>query len=516
MRGVLRGIGWTCIATILIALGGCASGSPHAQEFVEIRTQNFILTSSLSPEKSLEFARSLELFHAGVLSLLGLGEETPPLAPAPVLVFDDRSLGRPFAVQSQAAYLLDEVDAPMLVFRGGRDFAARATPELKSHYAQRLLRDHARVEYPLWYELGVAQLASSIVESSKGIILGRMLGESKVSVLDWRSSELLATFARYDLSEETLPQRARFEAQAWAIAHTLEFSGAPVSGNNTLLDIYRRSVESRDGAQREGALESLGLTPEALEKRIYDHLERQRPKVRILEFRGIDVRRLNVQPLSRAESRARLGELALRLERPKLAATYFERALEDDARHVGARLGRVSAAAMLGRLDPLGAAFESIEVPANAPAALLIAAGDAHRAVAADPNTPGRRMTELAQARRYYTDALTRLDAEPRDGVDARSAAASGPRGRAELGMALSYLEVEGEDPAEAIEWIEAARVSRAGSLVLELRLAQVEAKTGAEKSARIRARNVSSRTHDPILEKAARALIDARADGGS
>jgi hypothetical protein len=75
--------------------------------------------------------------------------------------------------------------------------------------------------------------------------------------------------------------------------------------------------------------------------------------------------------------------------------------------------------------------------------------------------------------------------------------------------MALSYLDVPGEDPAGAVEWIEAARKSRGGSLLLELALAQAEIGSGAERSGRIRARNVISRTHALALEREARALLD-------
>jgi hypothetical protein len=177
----------------------------------------------------------------------------------------------------------------------------------------------------------------------------------------------------------------------------------------------------------------------------------------------------------------------------------------------------VSAAAKLGQLDAVGALVGSIVIPPNAPAELQVAAGDAHRAVAAGSEAPGRRKAELAKARQHYTDALRLSDpgsiSAAGDGVGAGPT--PGSRGRAELAMALSYLEIEGEDPAEAIEWIEAARHSRAGSFLLELRLAQVEAKLGAEKSARIRARNILSRTHDPIVENEARALLDAHVGAG-
>ncbi len=489
-------------AALVVAglLGGCASRSPYRQEFVELRTGNFILTSSLSPDATTEFALQLELFHAGVRALLGLSDDPAPTLPTPVYVFDDRSLGRPFAVQNEAAYLLDEVEAPILVFRGGRDFAARMTPDLRHRYAHRVLRDHAKQERPLWYEEGVAQLARTLDETSKGVVVGRLAPEFQQSVFDWRRGDLLGSLQRSDLSDATPPERVRFEAQTWAIAHTLEFEDRPASGSPTHLSAYRSALNAPDAATRDGAFAALGISPEALEKRIYKHLEQRRPKVRLLQIHGLQMSRWKPVSLSLSESRARLGELALRLERPELALEYFERALASDPQHAAARIGRAVAAARLGQPEVVDSSFETTQLPPDAAAALYVSAGDAYRAVAEQSDSPERRRAALATARARYAEAL----------------AGAQPAVRAALGMALTYLDVEGEDPAEALEWLARVRASRRGSLALELWIARAEDASGQARLARIRARNVVSRTHDRALEESARGLIESGASDES
>lgn len=475
-------------------LGGCATRSPDRQEFVELRTGNFILTSSLSPDSTIEFALQLELFYAGVRALIGLPDDPDPTLLTPVYVFDDRSPGRPFAVENEAAYLLDDVEAPILVFRGGRDFAARATPDLRHRYAHRVLRDHAKQERPLWYEEGVAQLARTLDETSKGVVVGRIAPELQRSVLDWRRGDLLGSLQRSDLSDATPPERLRFEAQTWAIAHTLEFEDRPASGSPTPLSAYRHALDAPDAATRDGAFAALDVSPDALEKRIYEHLEQRRTKVRLLEIRGLQMNRWKPASLSLSESRARLGELALRLERPELALEYFERALDGDPQHAAARIGRSVAAARLGQPEVVYSTFATTQLQSDAPSALSVAAGDAYRAVAEGSDSPERRRAALAAARARYGEAL----------------AGAQPAVRAALGMALTHLDVEGGDPAEALEWLARVRKLRPGSLALELFIARAEAASGQARLARIRARNVVSRTHDRALEDAARALIES------
>ncbi|MFO0688178.1 MAG: hypothetical protein U0900_05680 [Myxococcota bacterium] len=480
-------------------LAGCATRSPARQEYVEVRTENFVVTSSLEPDETLEFVRNLEFFHAGLRALLGQEHEIVRLAPTPVYVFDDRSFGRPFAVRTQTAYLVDAVEAPVLVFRGGRDFAARATPELRQRYAQRMLRDRAPVERPLWYEEGVSQLARTMDETPKGSRVGGIVPEFKLAVLTWKNAELLASLNRADLSEETRPERERYSARCWAIAHTLEFAGSPASATQTRLDAYRRALDSSGPDQLDRALEATGLDPEALQKEIYKHLEARRPKVRLVELRGFDFDRLKAVPLSSAESKARLGELALLIDKVDLAEEHFELALKADPKNPRARIGRAVVAARSGDADVVEATFRSLELLADAPAEYHAAAGDAHLALA--------RATDSVRARR---DAL----ALARESFE-QGARGPTPSARAQLGMARTYVEVEGENAGEAIAWIDAARKTRPGSLELELWQARAEIGMGESRLARVRLRNVVSRTHDLDQEDAARALIESVGGAG-
>ncbi|MEZ4331454.1 MAG: tetratricopeptide repeat protein [Myxococcota bacterium] len=484
---------------VVLGLGGvvgCASRSPHAQDFVEVRTEHFLVTSSLDAEDTGELARSLEFFDAGVRSLLQLDREGEA-APTPVYFFDDRSLGRPFAVQNQAAYLVDAVEAPILVFRGGRDFAARATPELRASYARRILRDAARSERPLWYEEGMAQMASSMLETPEGVEVGRFIPEYRRSVLDWRGDSIQSALGRDDLADASKPERERFAARAWAIVHTLEFGRRPPGGASTRLVAYQQALDSPDPGTRDRAFSAIGLSPEALSKQVYAHLELARARSRLLRARGYVEEKVAPTSLPAAEGRARLARLALRLARWKLAHEYFVRALHDDAGHVSARLGLAETQARMGEPAEAEQTLGALPLPREPDAGLACEAADAHRALAAATDSASRRRSEVARARGLYERAL----ADPALGA------------RAAFGLAQLALEVPGEDVAEAERWIDVARSKRGGSLALDRALAVVESRTGAVRSARIRARHVITRSPDALEREAARALLESLDD---
>lgn len=498
MRAIERESGWigllgvALVASLLGSSSGCATSSPASQEFVEVTTDRFVVTSSLSEKETEAFARSLELFHGGVRALMALYDEKPRPARTQVLVFDDRTLRRPFAVMHKTAYVVDAVDAPVLVFRGARDFAARATPEFRHAWARRIERDNARVERPLWCEEGVARLADSILETDDGLVIGRVRGPYRQGVLRWKSSELQATLQQGDLSDASDPERELFAARTWAIAHTLEFSKRAGVDQPSMLALYQTALQSSDPATRDHAYaRTIGLTPDELAKRVYKNLDRSRMPARRLDARAFTRWERSSRAVSRVESRSRLGELALAIGKPKLARSYFEKALRLDGNDPRAKLGLANALARLGEGKAARKTLSSLRPESVASPALSLAAAEAERAIAeSSPASPERR-TALASARRLYAAAATGKE---------RAASAL-------YGSALTFL-VDGEDPEEAVHALDAAREASGGSLALELAYARAEAKAGRTRAASVRVRNVVTRAQDDLLREAARAFL--------
>jgi len=118
-------------------------------------------------------------------------------------------------------------------------------------------------------------------------------------------------------------------------------------------------------------------------------------------------------------------------------------------------------------------------------------------ALAAMTDSETRRRSEAALARALYERALE----DPAFGA------------RAAFGLAQLALEVPGADVSEAERWIEVARGKRGGSLALDLAFAEFESRTGAVRSARIRARHVVTRSPDALEREAARALLESLDD---
>lgn len=484
---------WAGTALVLAGLAsGCASRSPFSQDFVEVRTPNFIVTSSLGEEPTLALARQLEFLHTGVLVELELPAEAPALPPTRVLAFDGRSMGRPFAVRAETAYLMPTIDGPLLVFRAAGSFDERASPDLRHRYAHRVLRDRARTAAPLWYEEGVAWLASTIQARGRGVRIGALVPEFRRAILDWRYEDLTSDFWRSDLSEETKKKREDFSARAWAVSHTLGFADGAVTKQNTPFSLFRRAVAFGDAGDVREALGKLGLGRRSLTERVYEHLENDRIQVRQITVQGWDSEAIEVVPLPPAESRSRLGLLAVDLGKPAVALDYLERALAADDEHARARAGMAQAVALDERYDEIEPwARSAVEAGESDPEVQLRIAVACRLAGQRDPRTD-RRSGWLEGARKHYVRALE---------LDRRNA-------RARVGMAAVML-AEGADPEAVRPWLDAARTLRPGSLEVELWQARLDAAAGAEVAAEMRARTVASRSHWPALERAARELID-------
>lgn len=499
--GRIFALGAACLAM------ACATVSPFNQDFVELETPHFVLTSSLGEAATIELARNLEFFHAGVVDAMGLagGPEAESSGPAAmprtrVFAFDDRSVERPFAVRGEPTHILDQPEGMVWIFRAGRSFDERVSVEVRHQYAHQLLRDRSPSPRPLWYEEGVAQLAGTVEEAAGGVRIGRMVEAHRALLLDWRRNSLAAKMRKSNLSNETSPERRLFEAQSWAIAHTLRFAGDEPNSGDSALDQYRRALDEGGARAAENARKVLGVSDAILTERIYQHLERKRLRVRLVSVSGWDPEKVRTVQLSRAEGRARLGFLGLALGRPALAEEYFERALSEDSNHLLAQAGLAVVAAGEGRSEGLDQFASKTLAFGSEDPALQRHLGMAYQLLAQRAQGDAEREQRIENARDTLRQVLVAL---PRD-VEARL-----KMGQLELFEGQGGTASERFEHAQrALEWFEAASALRPGALGIELEKARAEQAAGLTRAAEVRANEVISRSHSTALVAEARAIL--------
>lgn len=461
MSGRIRGFALALLCGS--GLIGCAMLPPYDQPFVEVRTPHFEILSAFGEADSRALARTLELFHAGMDRALGIESAADTRAPLRVLAFDDRSPGRPFGIRGESAYSVPSVDRPTIVLRTSPGWREVTSVELRHQIAHRRLRDATPHRYPLWLEEGLAQLAGSIDVRGERVLIGQPIGDHATRIRDWRRGSLERLLREEDLSSYTRAARADFDARSWALVRVLRSVDA--DGDQGGLTRLRRHL---DAGAMPPLFETLGMGPDELSERIFDYVKKASYRVEVLQLDEATEREPVVRPIGPAEARVALAELALRLERPKLAEAYFERALAADPDDAHALAGLACARAdRFDAAEPI--AKRALAAADAADPAVLVRVADFYRQ-AAESTSPvdEERRARLGRARSLYGRALE---------VDDRSVAAR-------LGLALVFLD-EGRDLAQGLRWLETARALRPGSLELDLVLARFEAAMGADLAAR-------------------------------
>ena len=470
---------------------GCASVSPFNQSFVELRSPHFIVTSSLGESATHELARDLEVFHAGVLEALGipLGEQGGQ--PTRVLAFDGRGMARPFAIRGQGASLVPGLDGPTLMIRTNCAFSQCMRPDLRHRYAHYVLRAVSARRAPLWYEEGRAQVSSTIDVSGSVARVGRFAEEKAVRLLEWRRSDLSRVLERRQVATESLEGRLQFEAETWALVHTVLFDSPRKRPGREALDRVRRAFEADRPRELAAAVRALG-SPESLTDRIYRHLESERHRADRLQVGLREISSLPLRPLEVWVARDQLGQLALSLSRFELALDYFDRALAASPDSEAPMAGRAQALAALGRHEEARAALRGLDSGdwiANReglgppPFAIANRVGSAHLVLAIAASTDATRERARAAARAAFSRAL---EASPENVV-------------AMVGMGRTQLGVGGDSDA-ACAFFDAARELRPGALEIDLWLAACERDRGRDRAARGWLEEVLSRSHSSLL----------------
>lgn len=471
---------WGLLAALGLALA-CASRPPWERSWVEVRTPHFEIWSALSRPGTAELARDLETFRRGVELLAGAALPAPERLHR-VYAFDDRGPARSFGWRSRASWLVSSVDGLQLVLREGGGFRGDADDALRHALAHALLRARDGLRAPLWYDEGIALLASTIavdddvarIGAPRSDLLGELRDDARIPV-----RRLLAI---EDFDAPGAPRRRVFQAESFAFVHALCFGPrAPRHAPERLLELSALRPPDDD---RLASL--LGADADALDRELADPARRARGGARTLRSGDVAPGPLRSRPVARSEVLVELGELALLLGRGELARDYLERGLSSTAQAARVRAGLAASLALAGDLEASQERLSQALARAPRDARIERRAGDLSLLRARRARQADERALHAARAREHYGRCLDR------DRLEAG----------AHAGIAAAWL-LEGRESDQALAALDKARRLNPGSLELEALRESLLRARGEREAADEIARALRARRHGRAQRRA-------------
>jgi tetratricopeptide (TPR) repeat protein len=471
---------------------GCATTSLHNRSWLEVRTPNFEIVSSLGEEATIELARDLEAFHAGVAYALHLPRsESETNDPTRVYAFDGKGLVRPFAVRGASSHLIPSLRRRVVVLRTGGGFRDDATRLLRERYARHMLRRDAGHLRPLWYAEGLGQFASTIELHRGSVRLGGRIDEHVRVLHDWSLSSLASTLGANDLEGWTSRDQERFVAESWALVHYLKLGVERQPSQPPPLVRYVEALDA-GASQMDAARRAFDASDTELASRLDEYVERGRlPRITVRPSSAFVAGEPSPTPLPRDRALVELAELALASGKTKHARKYFEMALAANPTSARAHAGLGNVERRAERWDEALPHYrKALEISPD-DASVQHDVGAYYHALAGHTADVSERTRLLGSARRHYRRSLE-LD-ELRADTRAR--------------MGETFL-LEGEDAAAGLAWVESAQQLRPDSLEIALLSARLQEKAGYREAALETTIAVLNRTHSRDTKEAARELL--------
>lgn len=486
---IVRGSLW--MAALAVLTTSCAKPPIDVNDWLELHTRHFSITSALGSEETIQLAEDLENFRAGIEFLLGETLSAPPIRTR-VYAFDGRTVVRPFDQGGASGYSLPSLDGTLIVLRTGGGWRRDATDTLRLEYTRFLLRNREGLNLPLWYDEGFGLFASTLKVKDDRIDVGLPRPDYIVRLRDRLELSLTRLIQLQDLTGLGIREREIFDAESWAFVHYLTFqTGRPGQAQHRFARYFDLIGQ---GASYPRALEqAFGQGTDSLERALAKYVRERSFEAMEVKMTGRDeIRIATPQRLPTTRALSRLGWLAIQLERPRQAREYFRSALSLDPRNASAVSGLGAAA----RIDEKwqNAAHHNARALDLSPKDPLVQLeiGRYHAARAAKETGSESQIGELERAREHFETSLSEFS--------------TNPEAYARLGM--TYL-MQGQEPEKAVKLLQKAQLLLPSSLEIELLRARVELALGHSSNARYLATSVASRTLESRIGREAQNLLD-------
>ncbi len=298
-------------------------------DWVSVRTRNFLLVGNTSEKQIRQVGLRLEQFRAGIARLLGKSDLDAYL-PTTVIIFKSHESYRPFKTKPNTAGFFQSTPHINYITLTTEVSGDQNPYTIVFHEYTHLLLNSINGNMPLWFDEGLAEYYSTLGIGGLRVELGKPI-PSHVARL--RQNQMLPLKQLFQVDRQSpyyneSDKQSVFYAQSWALMHYL------IAGNDgrskaqlgKFVDLMAANVPMEQAFQQ-----SFAMSFENMENELRAYVRRERYPVvsGVLESKlGFDVGMTSTR-LSEAEALAYLGDLMLQGNRIE-AEDYLQNALALD------------------------------------------------------------------------------------------------------------------------------------------------------------------------------------------
>jgi cytochrome c-type biogenesis protein CcmH/NrfG len=435
--------------------------STYQKDWVEVRSQHFVVKSALDQDKAKRLAEDLERFRQVVATMTTSGELEEPPIPTRIFVFDRASYREFRPGRHIAGFFMAGLRANWIVLSEGQFLDAQDT--IQHEYTHYVLHNIGGATYPRWYDEGLAEFLSTVRQENGNVYVG---APSPMQLGMLRSAPWIPIARLIDPDPKRKLNEGQFYGESWALVHYLVFGRDEHKAGE--MARYLTALEAR--VEPAIAFEqAFGLTTEQADERMQIYVRAGMAAIAWPEDKFVKPSDISARAIAPSEIAIDLGELALRCstndaDLSERAEDYFRAALP----HARAYAGLGSALAARGKLEDAERSLQkAVELDPNDPQLELNFGGYCARR-ASDATTREESARWLAEARKHYIRAW-KMDPDIAEAY-------------AGYGMTFTF---KGEDAAKGLQTLEHASELIPSNLDLRLGLAQLYLKLHRNADAR-------------------------------
>lgn len=475
----------TCIlvfAAFLFTQPPAHAKQPEERDWIEVKSEHFRLYSALKKDESVDLVRQLETFRWVITKI---GNTSYLESPIPTEIYAMRArkdFSRIGAPDEAGGIFVPGLRNNLIVIR---DVAgAEEVPIIVHEYAHFLLGGHSSLNYPRWFNEGLAEYVSAPQERPGQFVIGGV-HENRVNSMSWfRWLHLREIIDPQDMEDWNNEQITMFYTSSWALVHYLHHG----PGRETLPEDLMNYIKLLDaGVDKIEAFEdAFGVSVDELDKEVRRYFGENESGTRKIPGYAIDIEEIipdftaEVRKMSEEEISLALADAALTLGETDEARRWYTIASADPKLRPEAEAGIGDTYKFQNDFEAALPYFEkAIELAPDNPFCQLDMAEYWHdRAEAADDAE--ERKAYIKKARKHYVAAWKLDDTMPET-----------------YAMYGATFLIDGDRPDKAVEMLETAEAILPSNMLVRLRLAEAYAAVGDSNKAAEQARSVLAWSHE-------------------